>query len=101
MERNYFLSNAAEADLIDIFVYTLEEWGEDQVYTYKRQLESRFEAILLFPDIGRKHPKLPSNIYYLVEGKHYIFYKKVKNDIEVLRLLHHRMDILTNLSDEL
>lgn len=101
MERNYFLTKAAERDLIDIFVYTLDEWGEDQVYIYKRQLESRFEAILLFPDIGRKHPKLPSDIYYLVEGKHYIFYKKVKSDIEVLRLLHHRMDILTNLSDEL
>ena len=101
MERNYFLTKAAEADLIDIFVYTLEEWGEDQVYTYKRQLESRFEAILLFPDIGRKHPKLPADIYYLVEGKHYIFYKKVKNEIEVLRLLHYRMDILTHLADKL
>jgi toxin ParE1/3/4 len=79
----------------------LEEWGEDQVYTYKRQLDLRFEAILLFPDIGRKHPKLAPDIYYLVEGKHYIFYKKVKNGIEVLRLLHHKMDIISILSDEL
>ena len=77
MEKQYFLSKAAEADLENIIKYTLEEWGEDQVYTYKRQLESRLEAIVMFPDIGRKHPKLPSNIYYIVEGKHYIFYKKV------------------------
>lgn len=101
MERQYFLTKAAEADLVDIINYTLEEWGEDQVYTYKRQLESRLEAILIFPDIGRKHPRLPSSIYYLIEGKHYIFYKKVKKDIEVLRFLHHSMDILNHLSDEL
>jgi toxin ParE1/3/4 len=99
--KQYFLTKSAEVDLIDIFKYTLEEWGEDQVYTYKRQLESRLEAILEFPDIGRKHPKLPSVIYYLVEGKHYIFYKKIENNIEVLRFLHHKMDIISQLSDEL
>lgn len=101
MEKHYFFTKAAEKDLIDIFLYTFEEWGENQVYSYKRQLESRLEAILKFPDIGRKHPKLPSDLFYLVEGKHYIFYKKVDNGIEVLRFLHHSMDILTRLSDEL
>ena len=101
MEKHYFLTKVAEADLLDIFLYTLEEWGENQVYVYKRQLESRLEAILQFPDIGRKHPKLSANVYYLVEGKHYIFYKKIEDGIEVLRFLHHSMDILSHLSDEL
>ena len=101
MERKYFFTKAAEADLTDIFIYTLEEWGENQVYIYKSQLKSRLEALVEFPDIGRKHPKLSQDIYYVVEGKHYIFYKKVEEGIEVLRLLHHRMDILSHLSDEL
>ena len=101
MRKQYFLTKSAEADLIDIITYTLEEWGEEQVYTYQRQLESRLEAILQFPDIGRKHPKLPSNIFYLVEGKHYIFYKKIDKDIEILRFLHHKMDTLSQLTDEL
>ncbi|MCM8543459.1 MAG: type II toxin-antitoxin system RelE/ParE family toxin [Lentisphaeraceae bacterium] len=101
MGKQYFLTGAAEADLLDIFVYTLEEWGETQVHAYKRQLESRLEAILKFPDIGRKHPKLSTDVYHIVEGKHYIFYKKVDDGIEVLRFLHHCMDIISHLSDEL
>ena len=101
MNKQYFLTKSAEADLFDIIQYTLQEWGEKQVYTYKRQLESRLDAILLFPDIGRKHPKLPANVYYLVEGKHYIFYKKLDQDIEILRFLHHKMDIISQLSREL
>ncbi len=101
MSKKYFLTKAAEADLLNIFVYTFEEWGERQVRIYKNQLESRFEAILQFPDIGRKHPKLAKDIYYLLEGKHYIFYKKVDEGIEVLRLLHQNMDIIKHLSNEL
>ena len=101
MSKKYFFTKAAESDLLDIFLYTFEEWGENQVHIYKRQLESRLEAILLFPDIGRKHPKLSNDIFYLVEGKHYIFYKKVDDDIQVLRFLHHSMDVIKHISDEL
>ena len=97
----YFLTKAAASDLVDIVKYTLEEWDEEQLLIYQNQLESRLEAILTFPDIGRKHPKLSPDIFYLVEGKHYIFYKKIDKDIEVLRFLHHRMDIISILSDEL
>jgi len=58
-------------------------------------------AIVDFPDIGRKHPKLATEIYYISEGKHYIFYKKVSDGIEILRFLHHQMDIISRLSEEL
>jgi len=101
MPGQYFLTVAAESDLVDIIEYTLEQWDENQLLLYQSQLESRLEAIVKFPDIGRKHPRLSSDIFYIVEGKHYIFYKKIDEDIEVLRFLHHRMDVIAILSDEL
>ena len=35
MEKNYFLTKAAEADLADIIIYTYKEWGESQVHIPK------------------------------------------------------------------
>ena len=101
MDKQFFLTNKAEADLEHIVIYTINEWGEKQVYKYRAQLKSRLEAIVNFPDIGRKHPKLSSDVYYISEGKHYIFYRKVEDGIEVLRFLHHQMDIISNILDEL
>ena len=101
MSNSYKLSNEATQDLIDIMTYTLEEWGAPQVEIYTEQLEHRLKSTSTFPDIGRKHPMLPSHIYYIAEGKHYIFYKKTKTGIEVLRLLHHSVDFIARLSDKL
>ena len=33
MKENYFLTKAAEADLRDIIIYTIEEWDKNQGYT--------------------------------------------------------------------
>jgi len=101
MNKPYFLTQAAEDDLKQIILYTLKTWGLEQVHKYQTQLNTRIRAIVAFPDIGRKHPKLAADIYYISEGKHYIFYKKDSEGIEILRFLHHQMDIISHLSDEL
>ena len=41
---------------------------------------------------------LRSDFRYVVEGKHYIFYRCVGPDMEVLRFLHCRSDIISKLS---
>ncbi len=41
---------------------------------------------------------LRSDFRYVVEGKHYIFYRRVGADIEILRFLHCRSDIINKLS---
>ena len=101
MLKSYKLTNDAVADLIDIMTYTLEKWGPIQVENYRDQLEARLLSSAQFPDIGRKHPMLPKHIYYIAEGKHYIFYKKTTTGIEVIRLLHHSTDFIAHLSGKL
>ena len=41
---------------------------------------------------------LRGDFRYVVEGKHYIFYRRIGEDIEVLRFLHCRSDIISKLS---
>ena len=54
-----------------------------------------------FPEIGRVNVNLPDHIFFVVEGKHYVFYKVVTDGIEIIRFLHARMDILKNISEHM
>jgi plasmid stabilization system protein ParE len=58
MSKNYFLTKDAEIDLENIILYTYKEFGIDQVHKYKNQFISRIAAIVKFPDIDNKYPKL-------------------------------------------
>jgi toxin ParE1/3/4 len=94
----YWLTRSAEEDLADIAKYTVETWGEEQLEIYRHRLEERLALLVEFPELGRNHPMLRSDFRYVVEGKHYIFYLRVGADIEVLRFLHCRSDIISKLS---
>jgi len=94
----YWLTRSAENDLADIAKYTIETWGEKQLEIYRHRLEKRLALLVEFSELGRNHPMLRSDFRYVVEGKHYIFYRRVNTDIEVLRFLHCRSDIISKLS---
>lgn len=95
----YWLTRHAEADLEEISRYTLETWGEEQLLRYQLRLEKMLSMIVEFPELGRSHPMLHNDLRYVSEGKHYIFYRMVENgDIEVLRFLHCRSDVMIKLA---
>jgi len=98
---NYFFTNAAAADLRSIIEYTFDKWGAEQVFTYKGRLESRFQLLAKFPEVGRTHIELPDHIFYVAEGKHYVFYKVIDEGIEIIRILHARMDMIRHISKQL
>jgi len=98
---NYYLTNAAAADLREIIKYTLDQWGEEQVILYRDRLETRFALMAKFPELGRTHVELPDHIFYVTEGKHYVFYKVVDDGIEIIRLLHARMEMIRHISKQL
>jgi len=95
----YWLTQAAEADLEEIAGYTLHTWGGDQLLDYQRRLQRRLTLLLQFPETGRNHPRLHPDFRYVVEGKHYIFYRiTASGDVEVLRFLHCRAEIIEKLA---
>lgn len=81
----------AEADLFEVGVYTLTEWGEEQFEKYMALLRETCEEI-----IPRKHrlaravPKRPELMRWRCE-RHVIFFRKVKDGFEIVRILHDRM----------
>jgi len=84
-------TQAAENDLFEIGVYAWTEWGEEQFVKYVALLRETCEDI-----IPRKHrlarsvPMRPELIRWRCE-RHVIYFRKVEDGFEIVRMLHDRM----------
>lgn len=90
----YFLSNKAVDDLSEIWDYTYEVWSENQADKYYEILIDACKILSESPEIGKAYPEITSGILGFRVSKHIIFYRVAEpNEIEVLRILHGRMDL--------
>jgi toxin ParE1/3/4 len=86
------LLSPAQADLDDIAVYTKARWGKDQARRYVSDLRHDIEALSRFPLM---HPAYESRLgafRKLSSGEHLIFYRVGETAIDIVRILHNRMD---------
>ena len=90
----------ADADLFDIYVYTYETWGQEQAITYTNGLWDAINKIAADPyspiTVDRSLLSPGCRSYY--QQRHLNFYRVVDQDIEILRILHDRMDIASRFS---
>ena len=96
----YLLTSRAIDDLSEIWVYTYEVWSESQADRYYELLTNSFQEIVQSPGLGKKYDEIDKAIFGLRIGKHIVFCRVAQSgDIEILRILHQRMD-LKNKTDE-
>lgn len=90
----YLLSPAAQADLDQIWDYTCDRWGVDQAEEYLRELQRAIERAAATPRIGRDCDETRPGYRKLPAGSHVLFYRVGPEDvIDVVRILHQRMDV--------
>jgi toxin ParE1/3/4 len=90
-ERDYRLSPLAEADLEDIWLYTFKTWSLEQADSYQADLVVAFEGLARGHKKGRPVDIHEGYFKYPV-GLHLVFYKVDDLHIDVIRVLHQRMD---------
>lgn len=96
----YFLTNKAVEDLSKIWEYTYEVWSEDQADKYYEMIIDSCKEISGNPEKGKNYYEIDPNILGFKIGKHIIFYQVIKaNQIEVLRILHERMDLKNRMQE--
>ncbi|MGB0885395.1 MAG: type II toxin-antitoxin system RelE/ParE family toxin [Chitinophagales bacterium] len=94
------LRQEAIDDLNDIWNYTFNRWSENQADRYYSTIKYDCKEIGLNPNLGRKYFEINKNLLGLKSGKHIIFYHLVsENEIEIIRILHGRMDLKTKLTE--
>ncbi len=94
---DYRLTPAAKSDLLEIWNYTAENWGEKQAEKYLLDIESKLEQLAANPKLGRQRPEIKLNYYSFPAKKHIIFYLLSGNHIDIIGVLHGKMDINKNL----
>ena len=89
----FSLRPKAIADLEEIWRYTVDTWGEAQAERYVRLINESFRQIADNPSLGRSCDVICEGYRKRSVGRHVIFYRTIDGDVEVVRILHDRMDV--------
>jgi toxin ParE1/3/4 len=96
----YRISSKAQADLINIWKFTFDSWSIDQTDRYYNLIIDKIQEICEKPDIGRRYDDVRKNYWGVNVKSHIIFYKISEEEIiEVIRILHQRMDLQSRIKE--
>lgn len=88
----FTLTRQADADLDGIARYTLSQHGNQQCALYLDELETSFELLAQYPDMGRACDEIKSGLRKHEHERHVVFYAQKPYGIRILRVLHERMN---------
>lgn len=81
----------AEQDLVEIGLYTWNEWGEEQYLKYMMLLREICEDILPRSHrLAREVPGRRGMLRWRCE-RHVIYFRLTDDELEIVRVLHERM----------
>lgn len=92
VNARYRLTPRAEADLEDIWRYTHRRWSVTQADKYIRDFLGAFSELAASKRIGQKCD-VRDGYFKIPVGAHVIYYRQASDAIEVVRVLHGRMDV--------
>ncbi len=92
MRGRFVLSPRAQADLDAIWDYSAKRWGIDQADAYTREIWQRIEKVATSPTMGQACFDIRPGYYKISCGSHFLFYRLLGHGIDVVRILHERMD---------
>lgn len=87
------ISAAAEADLIDIYVAGVRDFGLARAEAYQDRLDDAIQIIADNPKIARLRHEIDPPVRVHPVGSHMIVYHvKDSEPVRILRIRHHRED---------
>lgn len=87
----------ALSDLETIWGYTVDTWDHQQADTYMRTIDETFKTLADNAELGRLYDEVYKGLRVYPSGKHLVFYFATDEGIDVVRVLHERMDIRAQL----
>ena len=94
----YVISEKAVEDINNIWIYTAENWSVAQADRYYNLIYDEIEYIVNNFDMARDFGEIRKSYKCSKVKSHLIFFKKDKmNEIEVVRVLHEKMDVESRL----
>ena len=97
--RRLVVSDRAEADLLEIWVFSLGTWGEAQADRYLDQLDSGLQECGAHPERGKRRDDVRTGYWSLLLRRHIAFYTFTDDEVLIQRVLHSRVDPGLHLED--
>ena len=88
----YVVSPRAQQDLGEIWDYTAKRWGIDQAEAYIRLIQHAIETVADDSRKGRPCDEVRVGYRTYPVGSHMIMYREEDSGIDVVRVLHSRMN---------
>jgi len=97
----YRISQEANRDIENIWLYTFEYWSVEQADRYFNLIIDEIEYLAVDPKSGQDYSKVRKGYFRSQIKSHFIFYRinSEEKEIEVIRILHQRMDIEARLTE--
>lgn len=92
--RNVRLTTAAKGQLKSIWHYTFETWGERKADAYLVEIEKKLNLLAENPKLDRSRSDIKEKYYAIKVNKHIVFYLYNEKSIDVIGILHERMDVM-------
>jgi toxin ParE1/3/4 len=98
--RAYKISSQALIDLEQIWLYTFKNWSIEQADRYYNLLINEMEYVSQNQESGKSMNHIENGYRASKVKSHLIFYKtSSESEIEIIRILHERMDIENRLKE--
>ena len=88
----FVLSPRAQADVDEIWDYTVERWSENQAESYIRDIWQAIEVVAADPRKARACDEIRLGYRKHPVGSHVLFFRTLDDGIDIVRILHQRMD---------
>ncbi|OYT17436.1 MAG: plasmid stabilization protein [Bacteroidetes bacterium 4572_77] len=97
----YKISQEASRDIEKIWIFTIEKWSAEQADRYFNLTMNEIEHLAKDPKYGKNYGEVRKGYFRSRIKSHFIFYKinRRNQEIEIIRILHQRMDIETLLNE--
>ena len=96
-KRTVSLSPDAQDDYDGILLYSLVHWGEERTQQYQAALDRALAELADYPEVGARRDELLPGYRARPVERHVIYYRIVADAVEVVRILHERMDAVKHL----
>lgn len=99
-QKAYRISGQASQDLEEIWLYTYQNWSAEQADRYYQLLINEIEYLSSHPKSGKDMSHIRKGYRVSKVKSHLVFDRtSVEYRIEIIRILHERMDIENRLKD--
>jgi toxin ParE1/3/4 len=98
--RRLVVSDRAETDLREIWLYSFKTWGEAQADRYLGELGAGLRECGAEPERGKCRDGVRPGYWSRLIRRHVAFYTFTENEVLVQRVLHGSMDPDLHLDDD-